>query len=82
MVLKKIRAAIDPAIKSIEEDIYKVNRDRVIIGLANWMASKNSDFRGLDASMLHLSFIFVSFKPDGRSTFATSKGTPPLQNNQ
>jgi hypothetical protein len=75
MVLKKIRAAIDPAIKSIEEDIYKVNRDRVIIGLANWMASKNI------RSGFYFSFIFVSFKPDGRSTFATSKGTPPLQNN-
>ena len=40
MVLKRIRGAIDPAIKNIEGDIYKVNRDRVIIGLANWMASK------------------------------------------
>jgi len=40
MVLKRIRLAIEPTIKSIEGDIYKVNRDRVIIGLANWMASK------------------------------------------
>ena len=40
LTLKKLRTMISPTVKSIEGDIYKLNRDRVIIGMANWMASK------------------------------------------
>ena len=40
LTMKKIRTMISPTVKSIEGDIYKLNRDRVIIGMANWLASK------------------------------------------
>lgn len=39
-VLQSIRKTINPTIKSIEGDIFKLNRDRVIIAIANWLASK------------------------------------------
>jgi hypothetical protein len=31
---------MQPTIKSIEGDIYKLNRDRVIIGMANFIAGR------------------------------------------
>ena len=40
LTLKKIRTMSPSTVKSIEGDIYKLNRDRVIIGMANWLASK------------------------------------------
>jgi hypothetical protein len=40
LTVKKIRKLMKPTVKSIEGSVYKLNRDRVIIGMANWMASK------------------------------------------
>jgi hypothetical protein len=39
-ILNKIREKMAPTIKSIEEDIFKLNRDRIIIGMANFIAGK------------------------------------------
>lgn len=39
-----IRKKIPPTIKSIEGDIFKLNRDRIIIGMANYIASKMKFF--------------------------------------
>jgi hypothetical protein len=39
-VLRNIRGRIGPAVESIESDIFRLNRDRVIIAMANWLASK------------------------------------------
>jgi hypothetical protein len=44
LTVKKIRKLMKPTIKSIEGSVYKLNRDRVIIGMANWMASKKQTF--------------------------------------
>lgn len=38
LTLIKIRRSIDPTVKSIQSDIAKLNRDRIIIGMANCIA--------------------------------------------
>jgi hypothetical protein len=37
-ILKTISEKMEPTVKSIEGDVYKLNRDRVIIGMANFIA--------------------------------------------
>ena len=39
IVVQQIRDVIDATVKSIESDIFNLNRDRIIIAMANWLAS-------------------------------------------
>jgi hypothetical protein len=43
LILFKIRRSIDPTVKSIQGDIAKLNRDRIIIAMANCIAGKTQN---------------------------------------
>ena len=46
-IIENIRSKIDRAIKSVEEDIYEANINRIVLALSNGLAGTNVSLAGM-----------------------------------